>query len=137
MFRSQSPLRVLIAEKNIFYQSVILQNLLPNRLSEMVEVKTSLDAISLLLTQPFDLLVADWEVLTTNDGALLELVARRAKLARRKMPTLALMATPTESSVLRASHNAIDMVLRKPFSPKALQVRTAWLLSGLDQDMAI
>ncbi|MGL4441113.1 MAG: hypothetical protein ACRCUE_17780 [Bosea sp. (in: a-proteobacteria)] len=137
MPRSETLLRILIAEKNAFYRRVIRQNLLPTRHSEMVDVETSLDAISLLLTQPFDLMVADWEALISNDGALLELVSRRAKMARRKMPILAMMAVPTQSSVLHASNNAVDMVLRKPFSPKTLQVRTGWLLSQLEQDMAI
>lgn len=137
MSRSQSLLRVLIAERNAFYRRVIRQYLLPFRQSEMVDVETSLDAISMLLTQPFDLLVADWDTLIGNDSALLELVARRAKIARRKMPILALMAAPTQSSVLHASNNAIDMVIRKPFSPKMLQVRTSWLLARLDEDVAI
>lgn len=133
----QSPVRVLIAEKNAFYRRVIRQCLLPSRQSEMVDVETSLDTISILLTQPFDLMVADWDTLTGNDGALLEMVARRAKMARRKMPVLALMSAPTQSSVLHASKNAIDLVLRKPFSPKMLQIRTAWLLSRSDEDVAI
>jgi DNA-binding response OmpR family regulator len=132
-----SPLRVLIADKNAFYRRVIRQYLLPEQHAEMVDVETSLDAISMLLTQPFDLLVADWETLISNDGALLELVSRRAKMARRKMPILAMMSVPTQSSVLHASNNAIDMVLRKPFSPKMLQVRISWLLSRIDENLAI
>lgn len=137
MSRSESLLRVMIAEKNAFYRRVIREYLLPSRQSEMVDVESALDAISLLLTKPFDLLVADWETLISYDGALLELVARRAKMARRKMPILAMMAAPTQSSVLHASNNAVDMVLRKPFSPKMLQVRTCWLLSQNKDDMAI
>jgi DNA-binding response OmpR family regulator len=134
---SEFPVRVLIAEKNAFYRRVIRQYLLPARQSEMTDVETSLEAISMLLLQPFDLFVADWQTLTGNDGALLELVARRARAARRRMPVLALMAAPTRSTVLHASNNAVDMVLCKPFSLKVLQVRTEWLLSRPDQDLAI
>lgn len=137
MSRSQTLLRVLITDKNAFYRRVIRQYLLPFRQAEMVDVETSPDAISLLLTQPFDLLVADWEMLISNDGALLELVARRAKMARRKMPIMATMAQPSQSSVLHASNNGIDMVLRKPFSPKMLQVRAGWLVNQLEADVPI
>jgi two-component system, sensor histidine kinase and response regulator len=129
-------LRVLIADRNSFYRRVVRQNLMPGRACEMAEVETPLDAISLLLSQPFDLLIADWEVLILNDGGLLELVVRRAKLARRPMPVMAMMANPTQSSVLHASNNAVDMVLRKPFSPKQLQQRVTWLLGRAEIDVA-
>lgn len=136
MSKSRAVLRVLIADKNAFYRRVVRQYLLPFQHSEMLDVESSLEAISLLLTQPFDLMVVDWELLIGNDGALLELIVRRARLARRKMPVMAMMALPTQSSVLHASNNAIDMVLRKPFSPKMLQVRANWLLSQVVEEIA-
>jgi CheY-like chemotaxis protein len=129
-------LRVLIADRNSFYRRVVRQNMMPGRPCEMAEVEAPLDAISLLLTQPFDLLIADWDMLILNEGGLLELVARRAKLARRRMPVMAMMANPTQSSVLHASNNAVEMVLRKPFSPKQLQQRTAWLLQRSEVEVA-
>jgi DNA-binding response OmpR family regulator len=131
---SDSVLRVLIADRNPFYRRVLRQNLNLSRPLEMFDAESSLESISLLLTQPFNILLADWEILTSNDGALLELISRRAKLARRKMPTLALMNQPTQSSVLHASNNSIEMVLRKPFSPKQLQARTRWLLDRVPLD---
>lgn len=136
MYVSRSVLRVLIADKNPFYRRIVRQHLMPFRHTEMLDVETSLECISLLLTQPFDLMVVDWEVLMTNDGALLELVVRRARLARRKMPVLALMSVPTQSSVLHAANNSIDLVLRKPFSPRMLQLRAEWMLSRVEAEMA-
>jgi two-component system chemotaxis response regulator CheY len=132
---SQITPRVLIADKNQFYRRVIRQHVLPARLSEMSEAESSIDTMSLLLSHPFDLLVADWDVLIGNDGALLELIVRRAKMARRKMPVLALMSVPTQSSVLHASNNAINLVLRKPFSPKMLQDRAEFLLSSMPAEL--
>jgi DNA-binding response OmpR family regulator len=132
---SQMIPRVLIADKNQFYRRVIRQHVLPARLSEMSEAESSIDTMSLLLSHPFDLLVADWDVLIGNDGALLELIVRRAKMARRKMPVLALMSLPTQSSVLHASNNAINLVLRKPFSPKMLQDRAEFLLSSMPAEL--
>jgi DNA-binding response OmpR family regulator len=132
---SQIIPRVLIADKNQFYRRVIRQHVLPARLSEMSEAESSIDTMSLLLSHPFDLLVADWDVLIGNDGALLELIVRRAKMARRKMPVLALMSVPTQSSVLHASNNAINLVLRKPFSPKMLQDRAEFLLSSMPAEL--
>ena len=67
----------------------------------------------------------------------MELITRRAKTIKRKMPVLAMMASPTRSNVMHASSNGIDMVLRKPFSPKALQQRTRWLLDQVKLEMAI
>ncbi len=135
MSSSQMIPRVLIADKNQFYRRVIRQHVLPARLSEMSEAESSIDTMSLLLSHPFDLLVADWDVLIGNDGALLELIVRRAKMARRKMPVLALMSLPTQSSVLHASNNAINLVLRKPFSPKMLQDRAEFLLSSMPAEL--
>ena len=135
MSNSQMIPRVLIADKNQFYRRVIRQHVLPARLSEMSEAESSIDTMSLLLSHPFDLLVADWDVLIGNDGALLELIVRRAKMARRKMPVLALMSLPTQSSVLHASNNAINLVLRKPFSPKMLQDRAEFLLSSMPAEL--
>ncbi len=135
MSSSQIIPRVLIADKNQFYRRVIRQHVLPARLSEMSEAESSIDTMSLLLSHPFDLLVADWDVLIGNDGALLELIVRRAKMARRKMPVLALMSLPTQSSVLHASNNAINLVLRKPFSPKMLQDRAEFLLSSMPAEL--
>lgn len=135
MSNSQIIPRVLIADKNQFYRRVIRQHVLPARLSEMSEAESSIDTMSLLLSHPFDLLVADWDVLIGNDGALLELIVRRAKMARRKMPVLALMSLPTQSSVLHASNNAINLVLRKPFSPKMLQDRAEFLLSSMPAEL--
>ena len=135
MSSSQTIPRVLIADRNQFYRRVIRQHVLPARLSEMSEAESSIDTMSLLLSQPFDLLVADWDVLIGNDGALLELIVRRAKLARRRMPVLALMSLPTQSSVLHASNNAINLVLRKPFSPKMLQDRAEFLLSSMASEL--
>lgn len=135
MSSSQIIPRVLIADKNQFYRRVIRQHMLPARLSEMSEAESSIDTMSLLLSHPFDLLVADWDVLVGNDGALLELIVRRAKMARRKMPVLALMSLPTQSSVLHASNNAINLVLRKPFSPKMLQDRAEFLLSSMPAEL--
>ncbi len=135
MSSSQIIPRVLIADKNQFYRRVIRQHVLPARLSEMSEAESSIDTMSLLLSHPFDLLVADWDVLIGNDGALLELIVRRAKMARRKMPVLALMSVPTQSSVLHASNNAINLVLRKPFSPKMLQDRAEFLLSSMPAEL--
>lgn len=125
---SMSCLRVLIADKNTFYRRVLRQNLMPGRQSDMQEAESALDAVGLLLAQPFDLFVVDWDLLIANDGALLELIVRRAKMAKRKMPVMALMQNPTQSSVLHASNNNIDMILRKPFSPKALQQRMRWIV---------
>ncbi|MCO4055745.1 MAG: response regulator [Bosea sp.] len=136
MSNPRPVLRVLIADKNAFYRRVVRQYLVPFRHSEMMDVESPLEAISLLLTQPFDLMVVDWELLIGNDGALLELIVRRARLARRKMPVMALMELPTQSSVLHASNNAVDMVLRKPFSPKTLQVRAEWLLAQVVEEIA-
>lgn len=135
MSSSQMIPRVLIADKNQFYRRVIRQHVLPARLSEMSKAESSIDTMSLLLSHPFDLLVADWDVLIGNDGALLELIVRRAKMARRKMPVLALMSLPTQSSVLHASNNAINLVLRKPFSPKMLQDRAEFLLSSMPAEL--
>ena len=135
MSSSQTIPRVLIADRNQFYRRVIRQHVLPARLSGMSEAESSIDTMSLLLSQPFDLLVADWDVLIGNDGALLELIVRRAKLARRRMPVLALMSLPTQSSVLHASNNAINLVLRKPFSPKMLQDRAEFLLSSMASEL--
>lgn len=137
MFQSSSTLCILVIDKNVYYRRVIRQYLLPYQLAEMIEAETSLDAISLLLTKPFDLLVADWDALTSNDGALLELIAQRAKAVRRKMPTMAMMARPTEKSVLQASRYAIDVVLRKPFSMTALQARANWLVRQIEEDIPI
>ncbi len=137
MTPSSTPIRVLIADKNSFYRRVLRQNLFPRRQVETHEAESSLDAMSLLLAQPFDLFLADWDVLMANDGALLELVVRRARLARRKMPVMALMVNPTHSSVLHASNNAIDMVLKKPFSPKMLNQRCDWLMERTQTDLAV
>ncbi len=130
---SRPSLRIMIADANAFYRRIVRQCLVSSQFGEMHEAESSLDGISLLLTQPFDLLVADWETLLSNDGAMLELVVRRSKLARRKMPVLALMAVPTQSSVLHASNNAVDLVLRKPFSPKMIQQRARWLIESAAQ----
>lgn len=107
---------------------MIRQDLAPGCNLNLHDAETPAEAMSLLLSQPFDLLVADWEIMIAQEGAFLELVARRARLARRKMPALVLMTQPTQASVLHASNNGIDMILGKPFSPKMLQQRVFWLL---------
>lgn len=137
MFKSQIELRVLLADKSPFYRNAIREYLLPGQFPEIQETQTALDTVALLLSQPFDLFVVDWDLLVTNDGALLELIVRRSKTIKRKMPVLAMMVSPTRASVMHAADNGIDMVLRKPFSPKALQERARWLLEQISLEMAI
>jgi DNA-binding response OmpR family regulator len=48
---------------------------------------------------------------------------------------LSLMSLPTQSSVLHASNNAINLVLRKPFSPKSLQDRAEYLLNSMTAEL--
>jgi CheY-like chemotaxis protein len=137
VFKAQTELRILLADANPFYRGAIREYILPGEFPEIHEAQSALDTVGLLLSQPFDLLVADWEILVTNDGALLELIVRRSKSIKRLMPVLALMANPTQPNVLQASNNGVDMVLRKPFSPQALQERTRWLLNKISLEMAI
>jgi two-component system, chemotaxis family, chemotaxis protein CheY len=134
---SQTELRILLADQSAFYRGAIREYILPGLFPDIHETQSALDTVALLLSQPFDLFVVDWDLLTTNDGALMELIVRRAKTIKRKMPVLAMMASPTRSSVMHASSNGIDMVLRKPFSPKLLQERTRWLLDQVKLEMAI
>ncbi len=133
MSRSNTMLRVLISDRNAFYRDVVREHLSIGRLGEIYVAESPLETVSCLLTKPFDLLVADWESLTCNDGALLELLVRRARTTRRAMPVLALMAKPTHADVMRAANNAVDLVLRKPFSPKMLQQRVEWLLGRAEE----
>ena len=137
MSKFQNELRVLLADPSAFYRSTIREYILPGLFPDIQEAQSALDTVALLLAHPYDLFVVDWELLTTNDGALMELIVRRSKTIKRKMPVLAMMASPTQSSVMHASSNGIDMVLRKPFSPKALQQRTRWLLDQVNLEMAI
>ncbi len=137
MFQSKTELRILLADGSAFYRGAIREYILPGQFPDIQEAQTALDTVALLLAHPFDLFVVDWDLLITNDGALMELIVRRAKTIKRKMPVLALMDSPTRTSVTHASDNGIDMVLRKPFSPKALQERTRWLLEQVSLEMAI
>ncbi len=137
MFKSQTELRILLADANPFYRSAIREYLIPGHFPEIQEAASALDAVPLLMSKPFHLFIVDWSLLATNDGALLELLVWRSTTVKRKMPVLAMMARPTRQDVLHASKNGVDMVLRKPFSPKILQERASWLLDRPGMEMAI
>jgi DNA-binding response OmpR family regulator len=129
MFKRRFVMHILVADPSGFHRRVMREHLMPAGMAAITEAESAFQAVSCLQCEPFDMLIADWALLTQNEGALLALVAHRARRSQHKMPVLALMTRPNQSHVLHAVNNGVDMVLCKPYAPKDLRVRVDWMLA--------
>ena len=121
--------RILVADPNHFYRSLVRQFLWIGQSREVSEAECALEAMSYLFTRPYDLLICDWELMLYRDGGFLDMLSQRVTKGARRLPVLVTMARPTLTNVQVAASQGMTVVLRKPFSPMALQVRADLLVN--------
>ncbi|MGC8120346.1 response regulator [Marinobacter sp. VGCF2001] len=89
------------------------------------------DAVRLADTEPFDLVVTDWNL---PDGSGLELI-RRIRRFSKETPVVIVSARSDRDSVLKAAHYGINGYITKPVDVTLLHSRLAEFLPGKQQDV--
>ena len=128
--RRRDPLRVLLVEDALVHQK-LATNLL-QRQGHSVTVSTNgKEAVDLLESQPFDLVLMDVEM-PVMDG--IQATAQiKSNPATKHIPVLIFTSLGGENDLRRAREAGCQGFLNKPISREAIQAEIAQLLDGPGQ----
>lgn len=124
MNRSLDDLSVLIVEDNAFTRKLMRSMLRQIPVGEVQEYDNGIDALKLLKSKHFDIVLLDWIMPGFNGRQFLEgLDARRRKPGTQTPPVLVVTANASRQVVLEAAKLGADGVVAKPFSVSVLRDR--------------
>lgn len=124
MYRPLDDLSVLIVEDNAFMRKLMRSMLRQIPVGEVQEYENGRDALKLLTSKYFDIVLLDWIMPGFDGRQFLEgLNARRQKPGVRIPPVLVVTANASRQMVLEAAQLGADGVVAKPFSVSVLRDR--------------
>jgi DNA-binding response OmpR family regulator len=112
-------MRILICEDEFLMQKTIEQRLQRDGF-EVIIAKDGREALSIIDTQPVDLIVTDLLMPFVSGLELIEYVKREKRM---NIPILVLSKVGLEATVERAFEIGADDYITKPFSPNELAIR--------------
>ena len=121
--------RVLIVDANAHIRRLIATLLGAVGITDLVEARTPMAAVPLMLEQPPDLVIIDW---TTDPTEVLLFIhrLRHGELAGSRTQVLALASSTHHAVLERAWQAGIDDVIAKPMSAIELIQRSSALLAS-------
>jgi len=130
MNRSLDDLSVLIVEDNAFTRKLMRSMLRQIPVGEIQEYDNGRDALKLLASKYFDIVLLDWIMPGFNGGQFLEnLNVRRQKPGAQIPAVLVVTANASRQVVLEAAQRGADGVIAKPFSVSVLRDRISAVLN--------
>lgn len=121
--------RILLVENNMVMRGLLREVLRGFGAGQISEARNVPEAIDLIYTEPFDVVVLDF-FLGDLDGADFARLVRHDEACRnREVPILLVTAWPDHHRVLKGLKAGIDGILAKPVAPRDLYLRLHALLS--------
>lgn len=114
-------LRVLIVDDQDSMRRLHRFSLKQLGISEAKETANGKDALDALRSQPFDLVMCDWNMQPVDGLAVFK--AMQADPSLRGVPFLMITGNVSEAEVKKAITAGIRLYLGKPYNVKALQAR--------------
>ena len=114
-----SALAVLIADKNTHMRRIMRSILRELNIRMVTEAGTPEDALSLLVSKPFDLAFIEWAPDFDGNAAVRQL-RRHAQAASRFIPVIVTSAYTEVHHVVSARDAGADQFLAKPFTVKLI-----------------
>jgi CheY-like chemotaxis protein len=117
----------LVADANPYFSRIIVGLLRSFGATAVTEVRNSFDAIQLLNSQKFDILLCDDRLPPHGGLQVTHAIRRKRDNENRTIPILIMSGDTRESMVKIARDAGANMVLVKPVSASSLYDRLAWI----------
>lgn len=120
-------IRVLIADSSDYFQSTMLGILHAFGARHVSVAGSGADALDRSRRDVTDLLICDWGLPGIDGFDLVKRIRSDGDNPNRYTPVIVLTSHAQSDNVVRARDCGANIVLAKPFSPKALFLRLQWL----------
>ena len=131
-----SNLRVLVVDDNDYARTIARASLTKLGIRKIAEASGGAEAITLALSQEFDIVLTDWYMPDVN-GAGLMTVLRDPRLFQKKLPVVVMTAYASRENISRARELHVDELLVKPFSTDQLGTCLLQALSTVEEDEVV
>ena len=128
-------LRVLVVDDNAYARALADLVLRQIGVGTVADAATGVEAVSQLLTTPFDVMLLDWYMPEMNGAALLQIIRAPSFGPNGRLPVIVATAYPNSETIARARELGADEVLSKPFAAMQLAGVIARLLPDEWQDL--
>ena len=113
-------LRALIVDDNAYARSQAAATLRQLGITTIAEADSGAEAIALLASERFDLMLLDWYMPEISGAGLMQVV-RDPRFGRAvNLPVVLVTAYPTRDNIARARELGVNEVLTKPFTANHL-----------------
>ncbi|NUO02666.1 MAG: response regulator, partial [Saprospiraceae bacterium] len=124
------PLRILLADDNALNREIATAAIRKHfENAEIVEAATGREAVDLLASQPFDVILMDMQMPEMTGTEATRHIRQNLHI---DIPVIALTASATPEEIETALHSGMNRHLGKPFKPHELRDLTTRLYSTLD-----
>ena len=120
-----SSLKILIVDDNDFARATANAMLMRLGLEHITEAATGAEAVSLLLGQSYDLLLADWYMPEVSGAGLVRIVRSRDFGINRTIPIVIMTAYATRENIGAAKALGLTEILIKPLEQPILATASA------------
>lgn len=130
-----SSMRVLIVDDNEFARATALAVLMQLGLTQATEAASGADAISMLLSDDYDVLLTDWYMPEVSGAGLIKIVRSAGFGANRDIPIIVMTAYASRENIGAARALDIADILIKPLEQAAMATalaRAATAINALD-----
>ncbi len=121
--------RILLVENHMLMRRLLREMLRGFGAQQVSEARNVPQAIDLIYTEPFDVVVLDFFLGDLDGADFARLVRHDESCRNREVPILLVTAWPDHHRVLKGLKAGIDGMLAKPIAPRDLYLRLHALLS--------
>ncbi len=119
--------KVLAVDDNPQSLAILVQTLLGFGVRDPTQVRNGPDAMRLLASETFDVVIVDGEMPDQDGFDLAQAIRRETSGANYTVPIMLLTSFTPRHKVMRARDVGINLVVTKPIVPSALLARLEWL----------
>ncbi|MDB5473715.1 MAG: response regulator [Devosia sp.] len=115
-----SRLKALIVDDNSYARAISAQHFKKLGVGQTVEASGGAEAMLLLLSEQFDLMLTDWYMPDISGAGLLQVLRDPRFGAASGMPVILMTAYPSRDNLERARELGVNEILAKPFTVEQL-----------------
>ena len=126
-------LRALVVDDNAYARAISAAALRKLGVGDVVEAEGGAEAILLLMSRPFDLMLMDWYMPDVSGAGIMQVLRDVRFGAASTTPVILMTAYASRDNVIRARELGVNEVLVKPFTTEQLGIALGRILGGTAQ----